>query len=151
MRFKYLTELSKQDPEAFYREWVEFDYRDQEARDNVWSLLYSYCDFRQIGYLIDFRSEIASIIADYAGDSHANPMGQVFGLRVRTEHTLASFLRLRQRPMVTIVVDTSQVMRAYGTLAEFSIEFRHWTFDCRRQCGVVLIKPSAVPPLRCGS
>ena len=32
LRFQYLSELFKRDPEAFYRKWVEFDLRDQEAK-----------------------------------------------------------------------------------------------------------------------
>ena len=139
MRFRYLTALSKQDPEGFYREWVEFDLRGQEAADNAWDLLYDYCAFRHIGYLMDLRSEIGSIVADYGGDSAANPMGRIFGLRVSTGHTLASFFHLRRRSKVTVIVDTSQAVRAYGILAGFRIEFRHWAFDCRKEFSVVLI------------
>jgi hypothetical protein len=91
LRFQYLSELFKRDPEAFYREWVEFDLRDQEARDNAWDLLYDYCALCGIGYLVDLRSEVGTIFADLAGDSYTYPMGRIFGLRVLGGHTLASF------------------------------------------------------------
>ena len=141
MRFRYLTALSKQDPGAFYREWVEFDLRGQEAADNAWDLLYDYCSFRHIGYLANLLSEVESVIADYVEVSAANPMGRTFGLRVSTGHTHASFFHLRQRPKVTVIVDTSQAVRAYGTLAGFRIEFRHWAFVCRKEFSVVLTDP----------
>jgi hypothetical protein len=138
LRFQYLSELFRRDPEAFYREWVEFDLRDQEARDNAWDLLYDYCALYGIGYLVDLRSEIGTIFADLAGDSSRYPMGRIFGLRVLGGHTLASFFHLRPRLAVTLIIDTSQAVRAYGTLTTFQLEFRHCTFNCRKDFSVVL-------------
>jgi hypothetical protein len=138
LRFQYLSELFKRDPEAFYREWVEFDIRDQEARDNAWDLLYDYCALYKIGELVDLRSEMGAVIADLAGDSHTYPMGRIFGLRVLGGHTVASFFRLRPRSVITLVIDTSQLVRACGILTTFRLEFRHCTFHCGKDFRVVL-------------
>ena len=138
LRFQYLSELFKRDPEAFYRKWVEFDLRDQEARDNAWDLLYDYCALYRIGYLVDLRSKIGSIFADLAGDSYIYPMGRIFGLRVLGGHTLGSLFHVRPRSAVTLIIDMSQAVRAYGTLATFLLEFRHCTFNCRQDFSVVL-------------
>ena len=138
LRFQYLTELFKRDPDAFQREWVEFNLRDQEARENAWDLLYDYCALYNIGELVDLRSENGAIIADLVGDSYTYPMGRIFGVRVLGAYTLASFFHLRPRSAVTLVVDTSQVVRACGVLTSFQLECRHCAFHCGKDFSVVL-------------
>lgn len=138
LRFQYLTELFKRDPAAFQREWVEFDLRDQEARENAWDLLYDYCAVYNIGELVDLRSENGAIIADLVGDSYTHPMGRIFGVRVLGAYTLASFFHLRPRSGVTLVIDTSQVISACGVLTNFRLECRHCAFHCGQDFNVVL-------------
>jgi len=137
LRFHYLTQACKRDAQAFCREWVEFDLRDREAQDNAWDILYDYCALYGIGFLVDMRSEIQAIVSDYAGDSYTYPMGRFFGLRVLGAHTLASLLHLRPRPMLTLTIDTSQIVSASGTLEEFQLRFRHCTFHCSRHFSIV--------------
>ena len=139
LRFQQLTKLCREDPDTFFREWVEFDLRGREAQENAWDLLYDYCALSRIGYLADMRSEVHAVLADYAGDSYTYPMGRVFALRVSASHTLASLLHLRPRPRpkLTLEIQTSQIERAFGTLEDFRIQFRHCTFLCGRLLSIV--------------
>jgi len=138
LRFQYLSELSERDPETFQRDWVEFDLRDQEARDNAWDLLYDYCAFYRIGELVDLRTESGAILADLVGDSYTYPMGRIFGMRVLGTNTVVSSFYLRPRPTVTLVIDTSQVVRACGVLSNFQVECQHCVFHCGKDLSVVL-------------
>jgi hypothetical protein len=143
LRFQYLTHACKRDPQAFCREWVEFDLRDREAQDNAWDLLYDYCALYRIGYLMDMRSKLQVVIEDIVGDSYTYPMGRIFGLRILGGYTLASLLQRKSRPMVTLIIDTSQVVSASGTLDNFQLQFRHCTFHCGRDFSIALIDSKA--------
>ncbi|MDP2896663.1 MAG: hypothetical protein Q8Q12_08905 [bacterium] len=51
----YLPKRFTDDPENFVSHYCHFDLNGQEARDNVWDLLYDYCLLNGVSVLTDLR------------------------------------------------------------------------------------------------
>lgn len=116
LKSKYST-----DPVRFYSEWVDFDFADAEARDNVSDLLYDYCDLHGCGRLIDFRDSTQRLLDAYECENLSYPFGMVFGLEFDVGLRplwLRTFLRSKN---LRVIIATQLVSRLKGTLSDFTM------------------------------
>jgi hypothetical protein len=138
LRFNHLARLHSEDEEAFVEQWVYFHLKDEDAQRNAWDLLSDYCEICRVGRLADLRTSGEWIRDSLSGESYSYPMGKVFAIQFLCRHTVASFLHLVPRPSVTIEVDVSQVVVAYGTLDDFRLVFDSYVLKCNQALTILL-------------
>ena len=146
LRFQYLSNLCRQNPEAFFSEWVEFNLRGREAQDNAWDLLYDYCHVSGIGYLADLRTKDDALMANFFGDTFTYPMGRVFALKLLGKHTIASRLGIKPRTTVTLKINTFDIVAAYGTIEDFRLQFHLSKLHCGKLFRIEPVTTTAEPP-----
>lgn len=134
---QWLSGQHAADPEAFRAEWVEFDLDECDAGPYAWDLLFDSCDLHGRGQLVDVRvdPEFARILDDWSGEGFTYPMGRTFALEIPSR--LSRWRPWRSSSCTRILIDTSQIMRATGTLSRFTLVGRQITLVCDHDVHVV--------------
>lgn len=133
LMFNVLKAKYDKDPERFYSEWVKFDIVGDEASQNVWDLLYDYCDYHRYAYLSDLRDPVKKIVDDYEGNSYTFPMGRVFVLEhfVKPARWWWKYTHKMSSRTIRLIIPSENVCRLVGDLINFVI----FTKGSMMRCG----------------
>ncbi len=129
--YDYLAQRAQTDPASFLVNWVQFDLAGKEASENVWDLLYDYCDCYKKGRLSKIQNDpVTDLLAEVAFGSYAYPMGPRFLLEIASHG--GSFLGwvLRKRRYTQVLIDAPAVSRITGTLEHFRVMMGGMVIDC---------------------
>lgn len=89
--------------------------QNDEATENVWDLLYDYCNFYEIGYLSEIRDIDHKIFDDFMGDTVKFPMGESFLLNIYSKKRF-----MVKSNEVNIQINAKDVLRLIGCLKNLS-------------------------------
>lgn len=103
------------DPIQFRSRYAAICLRDKSARQNIWDVLYDYCDLTSNATLSDTRSPDQSLNHALTGDWYTQPMGKVFCLNFHVRKTWWSSTQL------TIPIDCEAVESIDGKLSNLTI------------------------------
>lgn len=127
-----LDECSR-DPNAFHRNWVEFDLVDDEAREHVYRLLDSYITYHRLEkvFFRDLRNPSDPEV-ESTRFSNKWPHGKRFRV----------LFYLSRDAAVEIEIDTDLIERAVGTLDAFRLIGVSYSLHFSKDC--ILVIPSRV-------
>lgn len=136
-KLMYNTLKNKYDEnqEIFFSDWVSFDLIGKDAQENIWDLLYDYCNYYGHSYLSDPRSEISKIVDEFVGDSLLYPMGKVFLLNhlVKPHKWYWKYIFKMRNRHIKILISVDKVSRITGNLTQFKIALDNGTIlNCGR-------------------
>lgn len=139
LMYGVLNEKFRNSPETFNTEWGSFTLKDKEAFENVWELLYDYCNIYGYSFLSDSREFSEILEADYKGESGTYPMGRCFTLNhlVKPNRWWWRFLHNMTGRIIQVQINTSKVRRIMGNLQEFEIHFAGHKLVCGKKMEVL--------------
>lgn len=128
----YLNKEYKNNPKKFNDEYVNFYLKDEEAKKNVWNLIYDYSILYNYPILYDARdfSEIATDDYQRNFNEFTHPMGDVFYLKFKIPIVSKKFLFFapKQEYSETMIrIDCKKVNTIVGNLEEFKITTAKYT------------------------
>ncbi len=118
----WLEKKFKENPSHFKEQFVKFSLFGQDARSDVFDLLYDWCSLSKLGRIVGNRDEVNKLISDYEGKSLSYPAGKVFHIVVKViPHN--SFINKLLSPSKEIMVeiDTQKVTRLEGVISDFNL------------------------------
>tara|TARA_R110002012_G_scaffold13845_13_gene58521 strand:+ start:5398 stop:5883 length:486 start_codon:yes stop_codon:yes gene_type:complete len=114
----------------FIQKWVEFDFRDEKAKNVVGEILADYFDIYKNGCLIDIRTFDDQVNDDFTGQNLSFPIGEKVHLQFRLSRTQNFVQRLlKRRPMFNVVMNLKRVKIVKGVLTDFKIETDNQIFQ----------------------
>jgi len=133
LMFEFLLKEYSKNLNNFKKNWVNFDLGDDEATENVWSLLYDHCRFYEHKlFLSDLRDDVEKFLSDYEGDSPSGPMGSVF--------TIDSFVNFSKKQWISIYkkkdfkvrfyINSEKIQQIEGSLDNFTVLADDYTLVC---------------------
>lgn len=127
--YEFLVKIKQKSNSDFEKNYVNFDLKEDDARLNVWDLLYDYCHYYDRGSLIDIRDFVDKLKDDYKGFGSLYPMGEVFHLRLSIEkYKWWHFKKTKQ--YISFVIDINKVSRIVGCLRHFYIYTDNFVVCC---------------------
>jgi len=117
------SEKLKQDlktllPGEFISKWVEFDFKDQEAKDVSWEIIYDYFHIKKNGMIRNFS---AKIINDQNENKYVFPQGQIVALQFKLSDDKIYGRLCFSKRVLTKVIDLSKISRIKGSLTALEI------------------------------
>ena len=115
----------------FYKDYVYFDLTKDEAKFEVWYLLYDYCHLCGYGELVDLRMRDSTdeILADYDWKGRYEnlfPMGETFELHfpIQPRKKQYTWFRKKSTPpyILQLQINASDIYRLCGDLTNFTIQ-----------------------------
>jgi hypothetical protein len=127
-----LNRKYKESPSNFVTEWVKFDLIGEDAKYNVWDLVYDYTCYYRCGYTLDGRDEKRDANIDYSGDNYYFPQGKIFILNhyVEAGKWYWKYTGKFKGRTVKTVIDCMKVERIIGDLSRFLIVFDNYSIEC---------------------
>lgn len=122
----YLDKEYNNNPKKFNEEYVNFCLKGEEAKENVWNLIYDYSILYNYPLLYDARdfSEIATDDYQRKFNEFTHPMGDVFYLKFKipiVSKKLLFFGPKQEYNETMIRIDCKKVDTIEGSLKEFKI------------------------------
>lgn len=99
--------------------------QNDEATENVWDLLYDYCNFHEIGYLSEIRDIDHKTFDDFMGYTVKFPMGESFLLNIYSKKRF-----MVKSNEVNIQINAKDVLRLIGCLKKFIVVGRNLNLYC---------------------
>ena len=133
------------DKNKFMSDWVHFDLQNDEASENVWDLLYDYCNYYGLAYLRDFRDFNDKLMDDVMGDSFNYPMGDIFELCIPFRYKkpmtkFFSFFPFNKKSEIILLINANEVYKLIGELKNFIIYTNNFILKCDNEIKIVPIK-----------
>lgn len=119
----FLLQEMKLNEEAFVDKYVKFDFTDEEARRNIWTLLCDYCDCFGHSFLSSCEDDTNRVLRDYMIPSKFCPMGDIFYLShiVKPYYWWWRYFYSMKERQIRIRMDVRRVLRIEGSLHEFTV------------------------------
>lgn len=141
---KLLSEFTV-DKNKFISDWVHFDLQNDEASENVWDLLYDYCNYYGFAYLRDIRGFSDRLMDDVKGFSFKFPMGDIFELFIpfkykKDKTKIISLFCFSKRSGVVILINKNEVYRLIGHLTKFTIIANNFILKCDDEIRIIPIE-----------
>ncbi|WP_044302344.1 hypothetical protein [Rhodopirellula sallentina] len=111
----FLRNLAATDPDGFDRDWVQIHLEGDEASNNVWDLLYDYCNLSSAASLIDIRNNEQRDIDNFMNNSYTHPMGKVFAIEA-----MGPKRWFKRQAGVRVIINAERVSAVHGTLSNFT-------------------------------
>jgi hypothetical protein len=136
--YEFLRMQHEKDPVNFHINWAAFDITGDEAVQEVWDLLYDYCNYYGYGYLSDLRNFAQQLTDEPVGDSHKYPMGQVFALNhfVKPVRWWWKYTRKMNGRTVSVIIVAKNVYRLVGDLTNFTVYAKEFRMNCGVSFGI---------------
>jgi hypothetical protein len=129
LRFRCLQSLFARNASEFEGDWVQFIWRDTEARENVSDLIHDWCVLRKRGEIELTRSDVEGIFAEMAGDSYSYPFGHTFVLAIPLPRTFTEMILFRAPRCLRHQIDVRRITEVAGRLSRFTIRFDSYTLS----------------------
>ena len=122
MFLDYLDKEYENNPEEFDNEYANFSLKGEDAKDNIWNLIYDYSVFYNFPLLYDARNFPEILTKNFSEFTH--PMGDVFYLKFKTpiiSKKILFFLIKQDYHETMIQIDCKKINTIVGNLKEFEI------------------------------
>lgn len=118
----WLEQKFKENPSHFKEQFVKFSLIGEDARSDVFDLLFDWCSLSKLGRIADNRDVVDNLISDHEGESLLHPAGKVFHIVVKAiphnsfiNRLFSSFKEVR------VEIDTQKVSRLEGVISDFNL------------------------------
>ena len=120
----------EEDPKKFEANWLRFDMVGDDATQEVWDVLYSYCHLYGFTKLVDLRDSSSKIYEDFMGYSSIKPMGDMFALTHIISPVKWFWPIKRNTNGICVIIKTAEVLRIEGELSSFKLHTKSYTLLC---------------------
>lgn len=128
-------------PSKFIVEWVKFDFKEEEARENVWDLIYDYSSLYGFSFLEDMRGSTDKFLEDYLGLSMIYPMGKTFVLAFSAKQSPIRLKKFFSKniSLIRLAINIECVKRIIGELSDFIIDHNNIRIRCYQNLEIIPI------------
>lgn len=119
----WLEQKFRENPSHFKEQFVKFSLVGEDARYDVFDLLYDWCSLSKLGWIKDNRNAVDKLISDYEGENLSYPAGKVFHIVVKaiSHNSFINRLFSSSSKEVRVEINTQKISRLEGVISNFNL------------------------------